>query len=179
MKKLCSQKIIGILVLAACLHGCDFIYGLLQHEGAEEKKILGEIVPFTDNERVYETQELLKVYGFNPGKADGRMGPNTREALEGFQRANHLKVSRFVDKKTWVKLNFLKEADLVLDGEINIKTVQIILKEAGYDPGKMDGKVGQKTKEALLAFQKDNGLKPDGIIGSSTLNKLIEFLPAR
>ena len=107
------------------------------------------------------------------------MGPKTRDAIEAFQNKHDLKPTRFLDRRTWTKLNVLKEANLVLDGEINIKTVQMILKEADFDPGKIDGKKGPKTKAAIKAFQKANGLKADGAIGPMTLQKLIQYLPAR
>ena len=170
---------IFIIVVFFNLVGCDFIYGLLQKAGAEEKAILGEIIPFTDNEKVLQTQQFLNIYGFNPGKLDGRMGPKTRDALEEFQKQNGLKPTRFVDRKTWAKLNIIKEIGLAVNGDINIETVQMILAEAGFDPGKIDGKLGPKTMNALQEFQSANGLKADGKIGPMTIEKLIEFLPAR
>ncbi len=53
-----------------------------------------------------------------------------------------------------------------------VKKLQQVLKEKGYEIGEIDGIYGAKTKEAVIAFQKENGLKIDGIAGPETLNKL-------
>ena len=178
-KRKSSRFILLLSVISMLLCGCEFIYGLLQREGAEEKALLGELLPYTPNEKVQEVQELLKIYGFNPGKADGLMGQKTRDALEEFQKFSGLRTSRFVDKRTWRKLNVAKEEDLVKDGEINVMAVQLILNEAGFDAGKIDGKMGPKTNAALREFQVANGLKPDGVIGPMTFRRLIDHIPAR
>ena len=72
-----------------------------------------------------------------------------------------------------------KENDLVVKNKLNIKLVQAVLKEAGFDPGAIDGKMGTKTKNAIMAFQKANGLTADGKIGYKTLAKLSEVFPAQ
>ena len=176
MKNTAHIYLVVLLLLFSC--GCDFIYGLLQKEGAEEKKILGEVIPFTYNQKVEEVQELLSVYGYNPGKVDGKIGVNTRNSITKFQEDHNLEVTRFVDKKTWEKLNLVKDANLILKGEINMKTVQEILKSASFYSGKVDGKAGPQTQKAIQSFQKANDLKADGAIGAKTINKLIEYLPA-
>lgn len=53
-----------------------------------------------------------------------------------------------------------------------VKKLQQVLSEKGYDVGAIDGIYGKKTKEAVIAFQKENGLKVDGIAGPETLGKL-------
>lgn len=53
-----------------------------------------------------------------------------------------------------------------------VKKLQQVLSDKGYDVGTIDGIYGAKTKEAVINFQKDNGLKVDGIAGPETLNKL-------
>lgn len=45
-------------------------------------------------------QRALKKAGFMSGKLDGRMGPQTREALRSFQRANGLKADGLIGLKT-------------------------------------------------------------------------------
>ena len=47
---------------------------------------------------------------------------------------------------------------MVVPMDERIIELQKKLKEAGYDPGKIDGIWGEKTRAALNAFQKDNGL---------------------
>ena len=105
------------------------------------------------------------------------MGSLTRNAIAAFQKDNQLKVSRFVDRATWVKLNELVTAGVILtSGELNMLAVQKALKKAGLDPGPVDGKAGRRTNEAILEFQKNSGLKPDGKIGVKTLRGLAEYL---
>ena len=53
-----------------------------------------------------------------------------------------------------------------------VKKLQQVLSEKGYDVGAIDGVYGAKTKEAVMQFQKENGLKTDGIAGPETLSKL-------
>lgn len=159
------------LCLGMCffLTGCDLLYHLLHKEGAEERELIGDVVPFQKNPAVEEVQALLAIYGYSPGKADGVIGLQTRNAIEEFQRDNDLKETRFVDKATWNKLTVFKENNLIVKNKLDIRLVQTALKEAGFDAGVIDGKIGTKTKKAVVAFQNSVGLKPDGKIGYKTL----------
>src|SRR3989338_6050980 len=100
------------LFLLPFASGCDFVYRILQKEGAEEKDLIGEVNPYESNATVAQVQKLLKLYGYKVGKADGRLGANTRKAIKNFQEENNLKVTRFVDKATWQKLNGFTESRL-------------------------------------------------------------------
>lgn len=51
--------------------------------------------------KVRKIQSALKKAGFDPGKIDGQMGKDTREAIKGFQKANNLEVTGKVDQQTW------------------------------------------------------------------------------
>jgi N-acetyl-anhydromuramyl-L-alanine amidase AmpD len=166
-----------LLFVSFIFGGCDAIYGILQKEGAEEKELLGEAVPFEANPRIAEVQRLLKLYGYTVGGVDGVMGAHTRKAIEEFQRDNDLKPSRFVDYATWDMLHVFEGYGLVRKGELNIAAVQKALKASGLDPGKIDGKFGRRTQEAIIAFQKNFGLKPDGKVGFKTLWELASYLP--
>ena len=169
--------LLALLCLAGIfLSGCDAIYRLLQKEGAEEKEVLGEIVPLEPNPRVAEVQKLLKLYGYRIGNVDGILGANTRQAIGEFQKDEGMKVSRFVDFKTWDALTRFERFGLVLDGELNTAAIQTALKESGLDPGPVDGKMGRKTQKAILHFQKLEGLKADGKIGINTLTHLERYL---
>ncbi len=62
-----------------------------------------------ESARVQEIQRALKAAGFDPGPADGRMGPRTRTAVRDFQLAHGLHADGKVGPKTWGKLeSFLK-----------------------------------------------------------------------
>ena len=167
-----------VVVLCFLLSGCDILYRLLHKEGAQERELIGEIVPMQKNDAVEEIQALLKVYGYSPGKIDGKMGLQTRDAIEQFQRDNGLKETRFVDRATWEKLAVVKKNNLVVGRQINVKLIQTTLKRADFDPGPADGKMGKKTENAIMAFQKSAGLTADGRIGYRTLCALAEYLPA-
>jgi peptidoglycan hydrolase-like protein with peptidoglycan-binding domain len=166
------------IILALVSGGCEKVYYLLQREGAEEMKILGEALPLESNPKVAEVQKLLKLYGYAIGNIDGKIGPGTRNAILKFQKDNNLDETRFVDKATWEKLHQFEACGLVVDGEINVMAVQQALNNAGLNAGRVDGQLGPQTKRTLVAFQKSKGLKGDGIIGLQTLRLLAEHLDA-
>lgn len=51
-----------------------------------------------------KVQLALYAAGFDPGKIDGRMGPQTIQAIKNFQEANGIKVDGVAGKETWEKL---------------------------------------------------------------------------
>ena len=51
-----------------------------------------------------DVQTALANAGYDPGKIDGHMGKQTREALKAFQKANNLTVNGKANKKTWALL---------------------------------------------------------------------------
>lgn len=173
-----NRFLTGVLfIFLLSLTGCDFIYRLLQREGAEEKDLIGTTIPYEANPKVVEVQKLLALYGYKPGGVDGGLGPYTRIAIEKFQTDNGIKPSRFVDYVTWEKLHIFDASGLVVEGEVDPKAVQQALKNAGFNPGKVDGKMGPQTLEGIKKFQKAMSLKPDGRIGFKTLRELYDFLP--
>ena len=177
LQKLTFRRIQTLLIcLCLILTGCDSIYRILQKEGAEEKDLFGEVMPFESNRKVEYLQKLLKLYGYNPGLVDGKFGVNTRRAIEKFQKDNHLPAHRFVDRLTWKQLNIFISTGLVVKAEPNITKVQRALRAAGWNIGKIDGKMGKKTEEALKEFQKKQGLLPDGRMGYKTLTQLARYL---
>ena len=46
--------------------------------------------------------------------------------------------------------------------------MQVILEEAGYDPGPQDGIMEPRTRGELSRFQRDHGLPKIGRIGTAT-----------
>ena len=174
----------GIFMSAVFLcAGCDAVYKYLDKEGAQEKELIGEALPLEHNPRIEEIQTLLNLYGYGAGIPDGGLGFKTRQAVERFQKDNDLKVTRFVDRATWQKLNVFRQNRLVVDNQLNVRLMQKILNVNGYNTGKADGKVGPKTLQAVKDFQKKHHLKPDGRVGFKTLMALstylkIETLPA-
>ena len=168
--------ILSLIPAMAIFYGCDRVYRMLDKGGAEEKELVGEILPFEDNEKVKEIQALLKVYGYSPGSVDGVLGPSTREAIAKFQKDQGLEITRSVSLDTWQKLNVFTENGLVKDGELNLIEIQQLLFAAGYNPGKIDGKIGPSTHKAIKAFQKGHNVHSDGKIGYKTLTLLAKYL---
>ena len=74
-------------------------------------------------------------------------------------------------KKTWISIY----SHII--AVIPRNFIQVLLKEAGFNPGRIDGKLGARTKAAVLKFQEAHGLKIDGKIGYQTLGKLATFIP--
>ena len=68
-----------------------------------KKKMVGEV---KSRPKTKQIQIALENAGYNPGRIDGRMGRQTREAIKAFQRANNLIADGKVGKKSW---NLLKE----------------------------------------------------------------------
>lgn len=55
----------------------------------------------------------------------------------------------------------------------DVKALQELLNQLGYDCGSADGIFGVKTEKAVKAFQDDEFLVPDGIVGKNTWDALI------
>lgn len=177
--KLFKLLLVLMILTTPWLGGCDFVYRLLDKEGAQEKELIGEASPLQSNPRVEEIQLLLKLYGYNPGKIDGVVGLRTRDMIEKFQRDNGLTPSRFVDEPTWALLVSHKNTGLIYEDQLNITLVQQLLEAAGFPVGGVDGKYGPRTEQAVKDFQKAQGLKVDGRIGFKTLQALSAyFAPA-
>lgn len=56
------------------------------------------------------------------------------------------------------------------------KHIQTALKNAGYNPGRIDGKMGKQTIDAIKAFQRANNISADGKVGKKTWGLLKEYL---
>jgi len=169
-----SVKFILFIYLVSLL-GCDSLYRLLHKEGAEEKELVGEVVPFEKNPTIEEIQILLKIYGYDPGKIDGVLGRRTRNAIERFQTGQDLKMTRLMDQNTWAKLRVFKDLGFVEEGKVNIRMLQTLLENAGFSLNKIDGKLGPKTETAIKSFQEAHGLKIDGKVGYRTMSALVEY----
>ncbi|PIP19558.1 MAG: hypothetical protein COT38_04165 [Candidatus Omnitrophica bacterium CG08_land_8_20_14_0_20_41_16] len=56
------------------------------------------------------------------------------------------------------------------------RQIQLALKNAGYNPGKIDGRIGKQTIDAIKAFQKANNLPVTGKMDRKTWALLRESL---
>jgi peptidoglycan hydrolase-like protein with peptidoglycan-binding domain len=57
-------------------------------------------------------------------------------------------------------------------GEEQLRAVQQVLVDQGYDPGPLDGQMGRKTREALRQFQSDKSLHVTGVADAATREAL-------
>ncbi|HHW56093.1 MAG TPA: SpoIID/LytB domain-containing protein [Clostridia bacterium] len=119
--------------------------------------------------------------------ADGIYGPLTEKAL--MDKLNSLSSSNSASstpqnsgtegQPSLVMTRVLKYG---CQGE-DVKTLQHILNNLGFDVGSADGIFGKRTQEGVVQFQKANGLITDGVVGPITQKalymKLNANLPSR
>ncbi len=79
-------------------------------------------------------------------------------------------------KETLVKSTVKKRVIAEVKSRPNGKQIQIALRNAGFNPGRIDGKMGRQTREAVRAFQRENNLGVDGKAGKQTWALLKEYL---
>ncbi|MBP7088362.1 MAG: peptidoglycan-binding protein [Candidatus Omnitrophica bacterium] len=69
----------------------------------EQSKIIGDCLSSLDCKK--KIQLALKSSGFDPGAIDGKIGPKTRKAITNFQKAKGLKADGDINIKTWEVLS--------------------------------------------------------------------------
>lgn len=77
---------------------------------------------------------------------------------------------------TSVSASSTSKDDDIIRVNVDEKTVQTALKNAGYYSGNIDGKIGKQSKAAITKFQKDHALTVDGIVGGNTWSELKTYL---
>lgn len=144
-------------------------------------------------EGVTALQQGLFELGFLRGKADGKYGPATENAVSAFQKKNSLPVNGRADsitqqtlfeksvlnsrgRRQTVKTVASSLGDTATlrqnDRGLPVEKLQKALKDLGYYTGRVDGTYGKATKAAVIDFQKANKLRADGVAGAKTLNLL-------
>ncbi len=131
-----------LVIFAVALSGCATT-------GAVKQKDL-EIQGLKNQVSVLETQVQSKDQEIN----------GLREALS--KPVELPKVETVEPVKEKVAVN------ATLKAHHSVKDVQNALKNAGYDPGKIDGHMGKQTSEAIKAFQKANNLTVNGKANKKT-----------
>jgi len=99
---------------------------------------------------IRQAQEALKSKGYDPGPADGVLGPRTQAVLKEYQQAESLPVTSRLDQATSRKLGLQGDKRGAAPGRV--REVQKALVETGYDPGPVDGRLGPRTKAALRRY---------------------------
>lgn len=151
---------------------------------------------------VRDLQEMLNDLGYDTNRVDGDFGSGTLSAVKQFQRDQGLGADGVVGAMTWEALERassgggggaptdqptdqptgggsgidvsnrpnLRKGDKGND----VRDLQQLLNDLGYDTNGIDGDFGSGTLSAVKQFQRDEGLGADGIVGSNTWARLGE-----
>jgi len=127
-------------------------------------------------------QVELASLGYYDGAVDGLDGPQTRAAIEAYQKDHKLVVS---GKATSQLLDHVRlnrrireavtpgpEASAETGASERIRLVQTGLAELGYAPGPIDGVLGEQTQEAIRSFQKHRRMAVTGRISDGLIREL-------
>ena len=128
-----------------------------------------------EDENIAEIQQRLMDLGYmDNDEPTNYYGPNTKEAVEIFQRRHGVTVTGVVDRATYEKLfsddALTYMADLGISGS-DVEDIQSRLRELDY-LDKVTGYFGEETEKAVIEFQKNNRLDVDGKVGTQTREML-------
>ena len=118
------------------------------------------LVKGSTGDQVRYMQQILKIFGYLDGAADGSFGNATLAAVKAYQNENGLAADGQAGSKTLTSMKN-KGANL-----------QINLKKLGYYHGTIDVALGDGTLSALKSFQTVHKLTVDGVAGPNTLNEI-------
>lgn len=160
--------------VAEKFYGDGTKYKILQAHNNSEHLRVGDVLripslkSYIDGEKL---QVLLTGLGHDTKGIDGKVGRNTESALKAFQTDQGLEANGELnsDTKRALRVQFGQKVQQ-LDG----KVLQILLREAGHSPGKIDGVTGRNTEKAIRAFQTDQGLEVTGTVNANTAMKLVQ-----
>ena len=142
---------------------------------------------------VTRLQQALKELGLYTLKVDGIFGKGTLKAVQAFQRKNGLKADGIVGPKTKEKLygstgtstaaagtdtagtgDYQKTPGRYQQGDsgTGVMDLQTKLLDLGFYSGSISGSFDTATRSAVIKFQKSRKLTQDGIAGPKTLTAL-------
>jgi peptidoglycan hydrolase-like protein with peptidoglycan-binding domain len=107
---------------------------------------IAPIASAATRDEVKKVQQSLVDKGYNPGPADGRLGPQTREGIRQYQKAENLQVTGRLDAETAGKLG------------VGPESIGGSFKGAGQEVGQGGREVGHEMKNGKpLAAGKEFG----------------------
>jgi predicted chitinase/peptidoglycan hydrolase-like protein with peptidoglycan-binding domain len=129
---------------------------------------------------VKNVQAHLAAAGFSPKHGTGTFDERTEGALKAFQRRAGLEATGRVDATTWKALKkslILSKrpaapAQALWERSAAVKRTEKLLKQLGFNPGRIDGLFDTRTRKAVKAFEKREHLKVDGVVGTNELAKM-------
>lgn len=141
---------------------------------------------------VERVQSILRDLNFYTGKVDGLTGPNTRSAIEAYQRKVGLPATGVVDGALLEQLGASETTAAVVpqpapraqtsapmaasqSRDARIVKIQAGLKAFGNDDIQLDGVVGSRTKSAIREFQALFGLAETGEPDEAVYAKMREI----
>jgi N-acetylmuramoyl-L-alanine amidase len=143
--------------------------------------------PGSSGPAVAEVQTVLRTLGLlagdpvQPAGATAAFDEATELAVRHFQQVRGLSVDGAVGDETYRALSEARwslgdrllrfDPDHPARGD-DVRRLQELLLELGYDAGRADGILGAETEAGLRTFQRDYGLTADGTCGPATLRAL-------
>jgi peptidoglycan hydrolase-like protein with peptidoglycan-binding domain len=156
------------------------------------------------DETVEDVQRELLAAGLFVGLVDGVDGPQTKVAVENYQRANQLDVTGAVSSSLLEHIRYTQKLAMAakFTGSIapiakpektsaavpspvlkpvaaapqtgGLVDLQKRLARLGYDPGTRSGELDEATRSAILIFEMDHGLAMEGKVSKAFLAALKE-----
>lgn len=132
-------------------------------------------------EEVERLQNLLNLLGYDCGESDADFGAKTDSAVRAFQAKNKIGVDGIFGATSYATLKkVLASTSIILRKSYTksnqVKALQEIISDYGYDCGEQDGIYGDKTVAGVKSFQRSRGLGADGICGPKTIAKFVNYL---
>lgn len=141
---------------------------------------------------VEQAQQLLRELGLYDGTVDGLTGPQTRKAVETYQKLMGLEPTGVIDQQLIDALKPQQNASTAPDDvdlepvssnkpapasqtKVNIEKVQAGLRAFGHDSIEVDGVVGSRTRAAIREFQGLFGLPVTGEPDAAVVAKMSEI----
>ena len=145
----------------------------IQAQRMAQRQRMQAAVEVNDKASVTNAQKNLQNLGYDLKKygADGKVGDETRSAINAFKRDHGMAQDGKLDLATSKMMEAESKSSLKkgAKGE-NVTRMQDALKSLGYKLDKYgsDGKFGSETQQALNEFKKAHGLSENGIYDGAT-----------
>ncbi len=131
-------------------------------------------------------QRELAAHGYDPGRANGKVGIITRSAILAFQFDQHLALTAEPSEELLRQVVMgLSGAPVTAPQAATDKAIRIIggaqrlLTRLGYAPGPIDGQLNETTRKALRRFEGDSGFVPKGRVSGELISELARRAHAR